>query len=100
MRKRLPEFKNECEERKFWATANSTEYVHGQSGKRKKLGRLKPSVRAKGLRLPVSIIEALKVLANRRDVLYQSLLRALTPQWKLRPTSDFWHRSNGLERGS
>jgi predicted DNA binding CopG/RHH family protein len=75
MKKKLPEFKNEDAERKFWATADSTEYVDWPSGKRKKLVQLKPSLRTISLRLPVAMIEGLKVLANRRDVPYQSLLR-------------------------
>jgi predicted DNA binding CopG/RHH family protein len=75
MKKKIPEFKNEDDESKFWATADSTEYVDWQSGKRKKLIRLKPSLRTISLRLPVSMIEDLKVLANRRDVPYQSLLK-------------------------
>jgi len=75
MKKKLPEFKNEDEERKFWATADSTEYVDWQAGKRKRLGQLKPALRTISLRLPVSMIEDLKVLANRRDVPYQSLLK-------------------------
>ena len=73
--KRIPEFKNEDHERKFWATADSTEYVDWQSAKRKNLVRLKPSLKTISLRLPVSMIEDLKVLANRRDVPYQSLLK-------------------------
>ena len=73
--KKLPEFKNEDEERKFWATADSTEYVDWQAGKRKRLVQLKPALRTISLRLPVSMIEDLKVLANRRDVPYQSLLK-------------------------
>jgi predicted DNA binding CopG/RHH family protein len=75
MKKRIPDFKNEDEERRFWATADSTEYIDWQSGKRKKLVQLKPSLRTISLRLPVSMIEDLKVLANRRDVPYQSLLK-------------------------
>jgi predicted DNA binding CopG/RHH family protein len=75
MKKKLPEFKNEDAERKFWATADSTEYVDWPSGKRKKLVQLKPSLRTISLRLRVAMIEGLKVLANRRDVPYQSLLR-------------------------
>ena len=74
-KKKLPEFKNEDDERKFWATADSTKYVDWQAGKRKNLVRLKPSLRTISLRLPVSMIEDLKVLANRRDVPYQSLLK-------------------------
>jgi predicted DNA binding CopG/RHH family protein len=75
VKKRLPEFKSEDDERKFWATADSTEYVDWQAGKPKKLVRLRPSLRTISLRLPVSMIEDLKVLANRRDVPYQSLLK-------------------------
>ena len=75
MKKKLPEFKNEDEERKFWATADSTEYVDWQAGKRKRLVQLKPALRTISVRLPVSMIEDVKVLANRRDVPYQSLLK-------------------------
>jgi predicted DNA binding CopG/RHH family protein len=75
MTKKLPEFKNENEEGEFWATADSTEYVDWQAGKRKKLVQLKPALRTISLRLPVAMIEDLKVLANRRDVAYQSLLK-------------------------
>jgi predicted DNA binding CopG/RHH family protein len=75
MKKKLPEFKSEEDERKFWATADSTEYVDWTLGKRKRLVHLKPSLKTISLRLPVSMIEDLKVLANRRDVPYQSLLK-------------------------
>jgi predicted DNA binding CopG/RHH family protein len=64
MKKKIPEFKNEDDERKFWATA-----------KRSKLVNLKPSLKTISLRLPVSMIEDLKILANSRDVPYQSLLK-------------------------
>jgi predicted DNA binding CopG/RHH family protein len=75
MKKTPPKFKNEDEERKFWAKADSTEFVDWQSGKRRKFVRLKPTLKTISLRLPVSMIEDLKVLANRRDVPYQSLLK-------------------------
>ena len=75
MKKRIPDFKNEDEERRFWSTADSTEYVDWPSGKRKKFVQPKPSLRTICLRLPVSMIEDLKLLANRRDVPYQSLLK-------------------------
>jgi len=74
-RKAIPEFKSEDEERKSWATADSTEYLDWPSGKRTKFVRLKPSLKTISLRLPVSMIEDLKVLANQRDVPYQSLLK-------------------------
>ena len=75
MKKKIPEFKDEKAERDFWATADSTAYIDWSAAKRKKLVRLKPSLRTISLRLPVSMIEDLKVLANRRDVPYQSLLK-------------------------
>lgn len=75
MKKKMPEFKSEEDERKFWATADSTEYLDWRAGKRTKLVKLKPTLKTISLRLPVSMIEDLKVLANRRDVPYQSLLK-------------------------
>jgi len=75
MKKKLPEFNSEDDERRFWATADSTEYVEWPSAKRRKLVDLKPSLKTISLRLPVSMIEDLKILANRRDVPYQSLLK-------------------------
>jgi predicted DNA binding CopG/RHH family protein len=75
MKKKIPDFKSEDDERRFWSKADSTEYVEWRAGKRRKLTDLKPSLRTISLRLPVSMIEDLKVLANRRDVPYQSLLK-------------------------
>ena len=74
-KKKLPEFKTEDRERNFWATADSTEYLDWPSAKRTKLVRLKPTLKTISLRLPLSMIEDLKILANRRDVPYQSLLK-------------------------
>lgn len=73
--KKIPNFTSEESERKFWATADSTEYVDWSTAKRTKLVNLKPSLKTISLRLPVSMIEDLKILANRRDVPYQSLLK-------------------------
>lgn len=74
-KKKIPDFKSEDEERRFWATADSTEYLDWPAAKRTKLPDLKPSFRTISIRLPVSMIEDLKMLANRRDVPYQSLLK-------------------------
>ena len=74
-KKKIPEFRSEDEERNFWATADSTQYVDWSSGKRRKLVQLRPTLRTISLRLPVSMIEDLKILANRRDVPYQCLLK-------------------------
>jgi predicted DNA binding CopG/RHH family protein len=74
-KKPVPEFRSEDEEREFWAAHDSTEFIDWQSAGRRKFPNLKPTLRTISLRLPVSMIEDLKVLANRRDVPYQSLLK-------------------------
>ena len=71
----LPKFRSENEERKFWAGHDSTEFIDWQAAKRRRFPNLKLTLRTISLRLPVSMIEDLKVLANRRDVPYQSLLK-------------------------
>jgi predicted DNA binding CopG/RHH family protein len=75
MKKPIPKFRTEDEERQFWDTHDSTEYVDWSKARRMKLPDLKPSLRTISVRLPVSMIHDLKVLANRRDVPYQSLLK-------------------------
>jgi predicted DNA binding CopG/RHH family protein len=75
MKKRIPKFKNEDEERKFWATHDSTDYIDWSKGKKVVLSKLKPSIKTISLRLPESMLEELKLLANKRDVPYQSLLK-------------------------
>ncbi|MHB1856478.1 MAG: BrnA antitoxin family protein [Acidobacteriaceae bacterium] len=74
-KKTIPKFKNEEEEHNFWAKADSTGYVDWSKGRARKFVQLKPSLRTISLRLPVSMIEDLKLLANQRDVPYQSLLK-------------------------
>ena len=71
----MPEFHSENEEREFWATHDSTEFIDWRSAERRKFPNLKPTLRTISLRLPVHMIEDLKVLANKRDVPYQSLLK-------------------------
>jgi predicted DNA binding CopG/RHH family protein len=73
--KKVPEFKNEAEEFEFWSKADSTEYVDWSQAKRVKFVNLKPTLRTISVRLPVAMVEDLKVLANQRDVPYQSLLK-------------------------
>jgi predicted DNA binding CopG/RHH family protein len=75
MKKKVPKFKSEERERKFWAAEDSTEYIDWRKAKRVTLPHLKPSVKTISLRLPESMIEELKLLANKRDVPYQSLLK-------------------------
>ena len=73
--KKIPKFKNEDEERTFWTTHDSTEYINWKKAKKVMLSNLKPSLKSISLRLPESMIEALKLLANKKDVPYQSLLK-------------------------
>ena len=75
--KKIPKFKTEDEEREFWSTHDSTEYVDYTKAKKVLFPGLKPSTRSISIRLPASLIEKLKVLANERDVPYQSLMKIL-----------------------
>ncbi|MFH1994387.1 MAG: BrnA antitoxin family protein [Nitrospinota bacterium] len=75
MNNKIPKFKNEDEEREFWATQDSTELIDWKKGKRTLLPKLKPSVKTISLRLPEAMLEELKLLANKRDVPYQSLVK-------------------------
>jgi predicted DNA binding CopG/RHH family protein len=71
----IPEFKSEEQEREFWEEADSTAYVDWSKAERVRLPKLKPSSRSISLRLPVSVLDALRVEAHRRDVPYQSLIK-------------------------
>jgi predicted DNA binding CopG/RHH family protein len=75
MNKPIPEFKNEDEERKFWENHDSTEFIRWDEAKKVTFSKLKPSVKKISLRLPEAMLEELKLLANKRDVPYQSLLK-------------------------
>jgi predicted DNA binding CopG/RHH family protein len=75
MKKPLPKFKSEEAEREFWATHDSTDFVDWRKGKRVTLPKLRPSSQTISIRLPKPMLERLKVLANKRDVPYQSLLK-------------------------
>ena len=75
MKKKIPKFKNEDEERDFWEEHDSTEYIDWSKAQRAIFPNLKPSTKTISVRLPESMIEELKLLANKRDVPYQSLLK-------------------------
>jgi len=75
MSKQIPKFKNEDEEREFWASHDSTDYINWDKAEKITFSNLKPSVKKISLRLPETMIEELKLLANKRDVPYQSLLK-------------------------
>ncbi len=71
----IPLLSSEEQEREFWSTHDSTDYVDWSKAKRVTLARLKPSTKTVSLRLPEALLEDLKLLANKQDVPYQSLLK-------------------------
>lgn len=73
--KKIPKFKNEDEERKFWATHDSTDYVDWSKAEMAILPNLKPSTESISLRLPQYLLDSIKQLANKMDVPYQSLMK-------------------------
>jgi predicted DNA binding CopG/RHH family protein len=75
MKMKIPKFKNEAEERLFWQKHDSSEYIDWSDAENVVMPKLKPSTRSISIRLPESMIEELKVIANKRDVPYQSLLK-------------------------
>ena len=75
MKNSIPKFMNKDEEKKIWSDHDSTELIDWNSAEKFTLSNLKPSTKKISLRLPEIMIEELKVLANKRDVPYQSLMK-------------------------
>jgi len=75
MAKRIPEFASEDEERAFWEKVDSADYIDWSGARSVTLSKLKPSTKTISLRLPEHLLEEIKVLANKRDVPYQSLMK-------------------------
>ena len=73
--KSLPKFKSEDQEREFWSKEDSTDYIDWSGARPLVLPNLKPSLKTISLRLPEHMLAELKLLANKRDVPYQSLLK-------------------------
>lgn len=73
--KSIPRFRSEGDERKFWETHNSTEYIDWSKAQRAQFPNLKLSTTAISLRLPQGLLDRIKVAANKRDVPYQSLIK-------------------------
>lgn len=76
MSKKLPQFASEEEERDFWADHDSAEYVDWSRAERVVLPNLKPSTTTISLRLPEHMLNDIKMIANKRDVPYQSLMKS------------------------
>lgn len=74
--KKIPKFKTEAEERAFWESHDSSEYVDWSKASPTSFPNLKPSTKTISLRLPQSLLDRIKVEANKRDMPYQSLIKA------------------------
>ena len=88
MRNQLPDFKNEEEERAFWAAHSPLDYFDTSNIRREPFPKLKPSLKAISIRIPADMLAELKTLANKKDVPYQSLAKV------------YIARQIALERGS
>jgi predicted DNA binding CopG/RHH family protein len=73
--KAMPTFANEAEERVFWETNDSTDYLDWAKAQKVVLPNLKPTTRTISLRLPQHLLDSIKAAANSRDVPYQSLIK-------------------------
>jgi predicted DNA binding CopG/RHH family protein len=73
--KSIPRFRTDAEERQFWITHDTVDYIDWSKAKRAVFPNLRPSTETISLRLPAPLLADLKTLANERDVPYQSLLK-------------------------
>ncbi|MGI9276327.1 MAG: BrnA antitoxin family protein [Endozoicomonas sp.] len=75
MSKKPPEFSSEAEERDFWENHDSSAYVDWNKAKAVSMTNLKPSTKTISLRLPETLLDSIKIEANKRDIPYQSLIK-------------------------
>ena len=75
--KKIPKFKNVSEETNFWQEHDSTDYIDWTEAKQTSFPNLKPSTKTISLRLPEDLLNEIKILANKEDVPYQSLMKIL-----------------------
>ena len=74
--KKLPEFQTEADEREFWESQDSTDHLDWGEAERARMPNLKLSTKTISLRLPLSLLERIKIEADKRDMPYQSLIKA------------------------
>jgi len=74
--KATPKFKTEAEERAFWESHDSSDYVDWKKAQAVTMPNLKPSTKTISLRLPEGLLESIKIEANKRDMPYQSLIKS------------------------
>jgi len=75
--KTIPHFKSEAAAAEFWLTHDTTDYVDWAAAQRVVFSNLRPSTKSISLRLPLSLLERLKISANKKDVPYQSLMKMI-----------------------
>jgi predicted DNA binding CopG/RHH family protein len=75
--KKIPKFKSLVEEEEFWSIHDSTDYIDYSKVELGFFPELKPSSKTISIRLPESLVEAIKLLANKQDIPYQSMLKIL-----------------------
>ena len=75
--KPIPTFTSEEEEREFWANHNATDFIDFSEARRALMPNLRPTLKTVSIRLPESLLESIRVLAHKRDVPYQSLMKML-----------------------
>ncbi len=73
----IPTFKNEQEEREFWENSDMLDYINGSKVKRVRFSNLKKSTKSISIRLPLDMLDDLKIKANSIDVPYQSFIKML-----------------------
>jgi predicted DNA binding CopG/RHH family protein len=71
-----PVFRDEAQERRFWETHDSSDYLDWSTAEQARFPNLKPSTTSISLRLPLTLLERIKIAANKRDMPYQSLIKA------------------------
>lgn len=69
-------FTTEHEERQFWEHNDSSDFIDWNKAERVSLPNLKPSTKTISLRLPEMLLDRIKIEANKRDMPYQSLIKA------------------------
>jgi predicted DNA binding CopG/RHH family protein len=74
--KAIPKFKSEAQEREFWEAQDSSAFVDWSKAERVRLPNLKPTTTSISLRLPVALLDTIKIAANKRDMPYQSLIKS------------------------
>ena len=75
--KKIPKFRSSSAEADFWSANDSTKFIDWSQASRAAFPRLKPSTKTISLRLPDDLLNELKILANKEDVPYQSLMKII-----------------------